>query len=150
MTDTWKPERSPSGDAAIAEAKTLAATVAAMFTTTGQRIQQMAADSLTVDPERLDWIAAEHGLPRPTDAVKLTAIAILRAGEADDTPPPIIPPADQRPVCVLVGWLAEHPSFLNRLEYLDGLDRGPRWLPASTAVKTIDPEWPVEVREVKR
>lgn len=63
-------------------------------------------------------------------------------------PLPIIPPASERPVCVTVGWLAEHPSFAAKLEYLSH-DREPMWLPATRAVVLIDSGWPVEVREVQ-
>lgn len=57
----------------------------------------------------------------------------------------IIPPPEQRPVCVLVSWLAEHPEAAALLEYRDGAT----WLPASTAPDDIDGCWPVEVRRVR-
>ena len=47
-----------------------------------------------------------------------------------------------------VAWLADHPGFAARMEYLDGSTD--QWRPASEAIRGIDPGWPVEVREVQR
>jgi len=58
----------------------------------------------------------------------------------------VVPPADQRPVCVLVAWLAEHPGHAARLQYLDHNTDPPDWVPASGAVHDVQPGWPVEVR----
>lgn len=65
------------------------------------------------------------------------------------TPLPVIPPADERPACVTVGWLADNPGLAAKLEYLDHQPAAPRWLPASEAIDSIDPGWPVEVREAQ-
>lgn len=60
------------------------------------------------------------------------------------TPP--IPPVADRPVCVLVSWLADNPHAASKLEYLDCAAYESEWRPAVEAVDMIQPEWPVEVR----
>lgn len=55
----------------------------------------------------------------------------------------LIPPPDERPVCVTVAWLQDHPHTADRLDFLDG----DTWMPAHLAQHAIDPEWPVIVRE---
>lgn len=105
----------------------------------------MVAKSLTLMPEMMDSFAVEHGLPRPTDAVKVTCIAYVRSqGLAASLSP--IPPASERPVCVTVGWLADNPGHAAQLEYHDHND-DPCWRPAAHAVDTIDDGWCVEVRQ---
>lgn len=108
---------------------------------------QLVASSLIDDPSVLDRFAAEHGLPRPTDAVKATAIAMVRSkGLAAGCD--LIPAASERPVCVRVGWLAEDPLRMAHLEYLDAnVEPAGEWRPASEAVDTIDHGWPVEIRQ---
>lgn len=124
------------------EARALADAVVALFGRDDLRLWDAISDSLFANPARLDWIADEHGLPRPSDAVKATTIGLIRSkGLAVALSP--IPPASQRPVCVTVAWLAEHPGHAAQLEYLAG-DTG--WLPAADAVRCIDDCWPVQVR----
>ena len=137
-----------SGVHPTVEARPLAEAVVGLFSQDSLGHWKRVADSLERLPGMLDSIAAEHGLPRPTDAVKLRAIDLVRSqGLAESMA--IIPPAGDRPVCVTVGWLAEHPGFTAQLEYLDhnvALGHPGVWCPASEAVDTIDAGWPVEVR----
>ena len=126
------------------EARPLADAVVALFGQDSRGHWKRVVESLERSPGVLDSIAAEHGLPRPTDAVKLAAIALVRSqGLAEAMS--IIPPAGDRPVCVRVGWLAEHPGFAAQLVYHEA-DTG-EWRPAAHAVRSIDPGWPVEVRQ---
>lgn len=126
------------------QARRLADLVVASFTADNPGHWARVASSLTDSPEILDSFAAQHGLPRPIDAVKATAIALVESQALADTLSPI-PPASDRPVCVTVGWLADNPGAAAQLEYSEGSSGG--WLPASEAVDTIDPGWPVEVRQ---
>lgn len=133
----------PAGVHLTTQARELAEAVIAGFQMNTPAHWQLVASSLTDDPAMLDSFAATHGLPRPIDAVKCRAIAIIEsAGLAAALSP--IPPAAQRPVCVTVEWLESHPTFAAQLEYLDG-EHG--WKPAADAVRGIDPCWPVEVRQ---
>jgi hypothetical protein len=125
------------------QARRLADLVVASFTADNPGHWQRVASSLTDSPEILDRFAAQHGLPRPIDAVKCRAIALVESQALAASLSPI-PPANERPVCVTVGWLTEHPGHAAQLEYLAG-DTG--WLPAADAVHCIDAEWPVEVRQ---
>lgn len=128
------------------EARALADAVVDLFQTDTLRLWDMVSDSLFANPIRLDWIARDNNLPRPTDAVKATCIGLVRSKGLAATLSPI-PAADQRPVCVTVAWLTAHPGHAARLEYFDG-DNG--WQPAAEAIRGIDPEWPVEIRETKQ
>lgn len=131
-----------SGVHPTVEARPLAEAVVGLFSQDSLGHWKRVADSLERLPGMLDSIAAEHGLPRPTDAVKLAATAMVRQGL--DESMAIIPPAGDRPVCVTVAWLAEHPGFAAQLEFFDGCNE--TWCPAGEAVRFIDPGWPVEVR----
>lgn len=137
------PASPVAGSHLTTQARRLADLVVESFTADNPGHWQRVADSLTDDPEILDSFAAQHGLPRPIDAVKCRAIELVRSQALAVHLSPI-PPASQRPVCVTVAWLAEHPTFAAQLEYLAG-DTG--WLPAGDAVHCIDPEWCVEVRQ---
>lgn len=136
-------DRHAAGLHPTVEARQLAEAVISLFERDSRSLWDCVSDSLYANPIRLDWIARDHGLPRPTDAVKATTIGLVRSKGLAATLSPI-PAAADRPVCVLVGWLAEHPTFAAQLEYLDG-DNG--WRPATEAVRGIDNEWPVEVRQ---
>lgn len=125
------------------EARHLAEAVVALFERDTPSLWNLVADSLTADPERLDITAQAAGLPRPTDAVKATTISLIRSKALSASLSPI-PPVSQRPVCVTVAWLAEHPGHAAQLVYRAG-DAG--WLPAADAVHCIDPEWCVEIRQ---
>lgn len=128
------------------EARRLAEKVADRFLQDTPGHWQLVASSLTDDPAVLDRFAAEHGLPRPTDAVKATTIAMIRAKALPGAN--LIPPATERPVCVRVAWLAEDPLRMAHLEYLDAnIGVAGEWRPATEAVDTIDPEWCVEIRQ---
>lgn len=124
------------------QARRLADLVVASFTADNPGHWQRVASSLTDTPEILDRFAAQHGLPRPIDAVKCRAIALVESQALAASLSPI-PPANERPVCVTVGWLTEHGTLTGQLEYLDADDG---WLPAWEATRRIDPGWPVEVR----
>jgi len=127
------------------QARRLADLVVESFTADNPGHWQRVASSLTDMPEMLDSFATQHGLPRPIDAVKCRAIELVRSQALAVTLSPI-PPASERPVCVTVGWLADNPGLAAQLEYHDY--NGPsKWMPASVAVDTIDPGWPVEVRQ---
>lgn len=126
------------------QARRLADLVVASFTADNPGHWRRVASSLTDHPEILDSFAAQHGLPRPIDAVKCRAIALVESQALAASLSPI-PPASERPVCVTVAWLAEHPGHAAQLEYRAG-DTG--WLPAADAVHCIDPEWAVEVRQI--
>ena len=71
-------------------------------------------------------------------------IGTLAAAPAYTT---VIPPATDRPVCVLVSWLADNPHAASKLEYLDcSRTEAPVWRPAAEAVEYVDPAHPVQVR----
>lgn len=128
------------------QARRLAEAIWAGFEVRTPRHWDVVADGLLAEPERLDTFASDHGLPRPTDAVKCRTIAVIRSmGLRATITPSIIPASFDRPVCVRVAWLAEHPDVAAHLEYFEG-DTG-EWRPAAHAVRSIDPGWPVEVRQ---
>lgn len=125
------------------EARQLAEAIIARFQQDTPSHWRLIASNLTDDPATMDYFAATHGLPRPSDAVKCRVIALIESKALGVSLSPI-PPASQRPVCVRVSWLAEHPGHAAQLEYRAG-DTG--WLPAADAVHCIDPEWCVEIRQ---
>ena len=127
------------------QARRLADLVVASFTADNPGHWQRVASSLTDTPEILDRFAAQHGLPRPIDAVKCRAIALVESQALAASLSPI-PPANERPVCVTVGWLTEHPGHAAQLEYHDH-NGDPCWRPAAHAVDIIDDGWCVEVRQ---
>ena len=89
--------------------------------------------------------AAQHGLPRPIDAVKCRTIALVESQALAASLSPI-PPAAMRPLCVRAGWLAEHPTLAAQMEFWD--DGEDAWRPTTEAIDTIDAGWPVEVRQI--
>lgn len=134
-----------AADHPTTQARRLADVVIANFRHDTPGHWQLVASTLTDDPAMLDSFATQHGLPRPTDAVKAVTIALIGSQALAASLSPI-PPAADRPVCVLVGWLAEHPGHAAQMEYLDG--HMGDWRPCSEAIDTIDAGWPVEVRQI--
>ena len=142
---TCSPDYVTAADHPTTQARRLADVVIANFRHDTPGHWQLVASTLTDDPAMLDLFATQHGLPRPTDAVKAVTIALIGSQALAASLSPI-PPAADRPVCVLVGWLAEHPGHAAQMEYMDG--HMGDWRPCSEAIDTIDAGWPVEVRQI--